>query len=51
MKENKSFIIKFRLTENQKTQVENYAAAHNLNISEVVRLALNELFGGNKNGK
>lgn len=43
MKENKTVQIKFRLTENQKKEVEAYAAAHCLNISEVMRLALNEL--------
>lgn len=40
MKENKSVQIKCRLTESQKKQVEEYAAAANLNISEVIRLAL-----------
>ena len=48
MKENKAVQIKFRLTESQKKQVEEYAAAHNLNVSEVMRLALNELLGGKK---
>ena len=43
MKENKTVQIKFRLTESQKKQVEEYAAAHDLNVSEVMRLALNEL--------
>lgn len=43
MKENKTVQIKFRLTESQKKEVEAYAAAHNLNVSEVMRLALNEL--------
>lgn len=48
MRENKTVQIKFRLTESQKQQVEEYAAAAGLNISEVMRLALNELLGGNK---
>lgn len=48
MKENKSVQIKFRLTESQKQKVEEYAAAHDLTISEVMRLALNELLGGEK---
>jgi 16S rRNA U516 pseudouridylate synthase RsuA-like enzyme len=43
MKENKTVQIKFRLTESQKKQVEEYAAAHDLNVSEVMRLALAEL--------
>lgn len=43
MKENKTVQIKFRLTESQKKQVEEYAAVAGLNVSEVMRLALNEL--------
>ncbi len=43
MKENKTVQIKFRLTESQKKQVEEYAAAAGMNVSEVMRLALNEL--------
>ena len=43
MKENKTVQIKFRLTESQKTQLEEYCAAANLNISEAMRLALTEL--------
>lgn len=43
MKENKTVQIKFRLTESQKKQVEEYAVAQNMNVSEVMRLALNEL--------
>lgn len=43
MKENKTVQIKFRLTESQKKEIEEYAAAQGLNISEVVRLALQEL--------
>lgn len=44
MKENKTVQIKFRLTESQKKQVEEYAAANDLNISEVMRLAVEEFF-------
>ena len=44
MKENKTVQIKFRLTESQKKQVEEYAAAAGLNVSEVMRLALQEFF-------
>lgn len=44
MKENKTVQIKFRLTESQKKQVEEYAAAQDLNISEVMRQALKEFF-------
>lgn len=44
MKENKTVQIKFRLTESQKKQVEEYAAAAGMNVSEVMRLALQEFF-------
>lgn len=43
MKENKTVQIKFRLTESQKKEVEEYAASQGLNVSEVMRLALTEL--------
>jgi antitoxin component of RelBE/YafQ-DinJ toxin-antitoxin module len=48
MKENKSVQIKFRLTASQKEQVDKYCESANLNVSEVMRLALTELL--NKNG-
>lgn len=53
MKENKTFQVKCRLTASQKKQIEEYAAASGLNLSEVVRLALQELIknGGNQNVK
>lgn len=44
MKENKNFQIKFRLTETQKKEVEEYAAMTNRTVSDVVRLALQEFF-------
>lgn len=43
MKENKTVQIKFRVTESQKEQIEKYAASANLNISQVMRLAITEL--------
>ena len=43
MKENKEVQIKFRLTANQKAQIEEYCAAHELNISQFMRLACAEL--------
>lgn len=46
IKENKSVQIKFRLTASQKAQLEKYCELHNLNISEAMRLALNELLNG-----
>ena len=44
MKENKTVQIKFRLTESQKKQVEDYATSTGRNVSEVMRLALEEFF-------
>lgn len=49
MKENKTVQIKVRLTESQKRQLLNYCEANALNISEAIRLALNELLNGGKN--
>lgn len=46
MKENKSVQIKCRLTESQKDQLEKYCAAHDLTISEAMRLAITELVNG-----
>ena len=43
MKENKTVQIKFRVTESQKEQIEKYAQSANLNISQVMRLAITEL--------
>lgn len=48
MKENKTVQIKFRLTESQKAQIDNYCAATGLNVSEVMRLAITELLNGGK---
>lgn len=44
MKENKTVQIKFRLTEAQKKEIEEYAESTGRNVSEVVRLALQEFF-------
>lgn len=43
MKENKTVQVKFRLTQSQKEQLEKYCVANGLNISQVMRLALDEL--------
>ena len=48
MKENKAVHIKFRLTESQKKAIEEYAARANMNMSEVMRLALKEFLATNK---
>ena len=47
MKENKDFQIKVRLTQTERRAVQEYAAAHNLSISELVRQALYRYLGGN----
>ena len=49
MRENKTVQVKVRLTATQKEELENYCAAHNLNISEALRLAITELLNGGKN--
>lgn len=48
MKENKDSQIKVRLTQTERKAVQEYAAAHNLTISELVRQALYRMLGGNK---
>ena len=48
MKEIRDYQIKVRLTQTEKMQVQEYAAARSLTISEVVRQALKELIGGIK---
>lgn len=48
MKETKDLQIKVRITASQKAQIEEYCAASGLNTSQLVRLALEEILGGNK---
>ena len=48
MKENKDSQIKVRLTQTERKAVQDYAAAHSLTISELVRQALYRMLGGNK---
>ena len=48
MRENKTVQVKVRLTESQKAQLIEYCEANELNISEAIRLALNELLNGGK---
>ena len=43
MKENKTVQIKFRLTNSQKEQIEKYCVANGLNVSQFMRLAVDEL--------
>ena len=52
MKENKDVQIKFRLTASQKEKIEKYCELSGLNVSQFLRLAVDEyLNGGNKNDK
>ena len=46
MKENKDYQLKVRLTQTERQQLVEYAAAHNMTMSELVRLALNRVLGG-----
>lgn len=48
MKENKKVQIKFRLTESLNAQIKKYCAAHEINVSELMRLAVSEFL--NKTG-
>lgn len=49
MKENKAVQIKFRLTERQKQQIDEYCSTSGLNVSELMRLALQEFFNKKEN--
>lgn len=46
MLENKTTKIEIRMSIQEKEAIKEYAAAHNLSISELVRLALNQKIGG-----
>lgn len=48
MKENKTTKIDIRMSIQEKEIIKEYAAAHNLSISELVRMALNQIIGGQK---
>lgn len=48
MKETKTVQIKVRVTEKQKAQLLEYCAVNALNISEALRLAIDELLNGGK---
>lgn len=45
MKENKEYQLKVRLTLAERDLVKEYAAAHNMTISELVRMALDRVMG------
>lgn len=51
MKENKTVQVKCRLTESQKKRLEEYCLMNELNISEAIRLAIEELLGGKHFGE
>lgn len=46
MKETKNKFIKVRVTEKEQEQITEYAAAHNITISEMIRAALARMIGG-----
>ena len=48
MRENKTVQVKVRLTASQKANLEKYCEMSGLNISEALRLALEELLNGGK---
>lgn len=50
IKENRDYQLKVRLTNSEKENVINYAAAHNITISELVRAAIQRYLGGKENG-
>ena len=51
MKETKTTKIDIRLTETEKAQLKQFAAERNLTVSELIRMALNQIYGGNQNDK
>lgn len=48
MKENKECQIKVRVTANQKERIDKYCEVNGLNLSQFLRLAINEILGGYK---
>ena len=51
MNERKEYQIKFRLAASLMEQIENYCAAHDVTVSWLMRQAVKEYLGGNKNDK
>lgn len=49
MKEKREYQLKVRLTNSEKEQLADYAASHNMSISELVRMALYRAMGVNTN--
>ena len=47
MRDNKSKKLDVRVTESEKELIKKYAEERNLTISELVRLALTQIIGGN----
>jgi len=48
MLDTKQTKIEIRMSIQEKEAIKEYAAAHNLSISELVRIALNQKIGGSK---
>lgn len=48
MKENRDYQLKVRLTNSEREKLVEYAQAHSMNISDVVRMALYRLMEVNK---
>lgn len=48
MKENKSVQIKVRITPTEKDKLLEYCAANDVTVSQFIRNAIKEFFGGNK---
>lgn len=46
MLETKQTKIEIRMSIQEKERIKEYAAAHDLSISELVRIALNQIIGG-----
>lgn len=51
MKETKNAFIKVRVTEAERAQIQEYAKAHNMTVSDLIRTAVYRVIGGNENGK
>ncbi len=49
MKENRDYQLKVRLTNSEKEKLLEYAAAHELTISDLVRAAIYRFIGGKQN--
>lgn len=46
MKETKNTFIKVRVTETERKQIQEYAQAHNMTVSDLIRSAIYRVMGG-----